>query len=270
MTDYMTTEHISNGTFLADGNLLGDTGVPTGSIKITPVADVRYTPDGTATVYSLEGTSAAASATIGSGDNGAVTVTALTKGVVGNGATGGFSIEVVLGSGESQPLTATMDDGAILVTLATDENGDPDAAANTAALVADAINGIENSGVDADASGTGATALTAAEGPTNFAGGVDGSEIVIELTPGAWNDLQFILMGNTTGYCAVRFRTAANNQMADMTNLNYAFWHKEKCPVWLCADDALYAYISLFAADGSAVAAGVAGSIVTHTIRTQG
>jgi len=110
-------------------------------------------------------TAVAASAAIGAGADGTVTVTASLTGDQGNDLT----IEVVAGVGVSQALAAAKSGNAITVTLATDELEAPDDAANTATLIAAAVDALD--GVTAAASGTGATAIDAAEGPTTFTGG---------------------------------------------------------------------------------------------------
>lgn len=111
-------------------------------------------------------TTVSATATIGSGANGTVTITVDTAGEDGND----YTVEVVTGTGNNSPLAAALVGTAITVTLATDGSGDPDALANTATLIAAAIDGL--SGVSAAASGTGGDAISAAEGPTSFTGGV--------------------------------------------------------------------------------------------------
>jgi len=110
-------------------------------------------------------TAVAAVATIGAGENGAVTVTASLTGDQGNNLT----IEVVEGTGVDQALAAAKDGDAIVVTLATDGDELPNDAANTATLVAAAVDALD--GVTAAASGTGGTAIDTAEGPTAFTGG---------------------------------------------------------------------------------------------------
>lgn len=112
-------------------------------------------------------TGASATGAIGAGANGVVTTTVTAKGVAGNA----YTIEVVEGAGISQALAAAIDGTAITVTLATDGAEAPDDAANTATLIAAAIDALE--GVTSVASGTGGTAIGAAEGPTTFTGGRD-------------------------------------------------------------------------------------------------
>lgn len=110
---------------------------------------------------------ASATADIGSGANGTVTTTIDTPGEGGNS----WTIEVVVPGGTS-PLSVSVVGMAITVSLDVTA-GVPNAAANTATLVAAAIDG--EAGISAVASGTGADSLTSAEGPTSFTGGVDGN-----------------------------------------------------------------------------------------------
>ncbi len=107
------------------------------------------------------------SATIGSGANGTVTVTADTAG------RSRYYVRVVLGVGLSVAMTATQVTAingytTITVTLGTDVAGALDPTKNTATLVAAAVNAL--SGVGATASGTGATALTLAEAAKDLFG----------------------------------------------------------------------------------------------------
>jgi hypothetical protein len=106
-----------------------------------------------------------ASVDIGEGDNGVVTITADTLGTEENS----YSIELVEGVGADVDLSATITDGAIVVTLGTDELEALDDTKNTATLVAGVIDAL--SGVSAEASGTGATAFTAAVAETSLSGG---------------------------------------------------------------------------------------------------
>lgn len=108
-----------------------------------------------------------ATAQIGLGSNGTVTIEAVrqNEGSRGND----FFVEVVVPSGTS-PLGASLVDDVLTVSLSV-VGGVPQAADNTAAQVADAINLVE--GFAARASGTGADPLTGPEGPTAMAGGTD-------------------------------------------------------------------------------------------------
>lgn len=108
----------------------------------TLVDVATLTPNCDTAPYSLEGTAVAASADIGAGENGVVTTTALTKGTVGNGATGGYTIEVVEGSAGGA-LAAAIDGTDITVTLGMDSG-----TSSTAAIGA-GENGVVTTTVDA-------------------------------------------------------------------------------------------------------------------------
>jgi len=99
-------------------------------------------------------------ATIGSGATGTIIIT--------DGTATALSIEVVLPVTASQSLDAAYNSSKITVSLATTSGSEPDDTANTAALIADAINAITDNTWTATASGTGATALTAAEAEKDF------------------------------------------------------------------------------------------------------
>lgn len=106
-----------------------------------------------------------ATAAIGAGANGTVTVTADedNAGVTGND----YSIEVVVPAG-TESLDVSLSGTDITVTLDATA-GVPNPAANTATLIAAAIDAL--TGFSAVASGTGADSIGAAEGPTAFLGG---------------------------------------------------------------------------------------------------
>lgn len=112
-----------------------------------------------------------ATATIGSGTDGTVTVVVDNVGTEGND----YTIEVVEGSGADVAMTVVLTGTDIVVTLGTDSTGVLDGTKNTAELVATAIDVLD--GVTATASGTGATALAAAEAKKNFAGGQYGTVV---------------------------------------------------------------------------------------------
>jgi hypothetical protein len=122
------------------------------------------------------GTTVAATAAIGAGADGTVTVTVDTAGAGGNA----YTVEVVEGVGNNQPLAAAINGTAITVTLATDAGGLPDDAANTATLIAAAVHAL--TGVSAAASGTGNDPISAAEGPTSFTGGVSSYSLTAAFT----------------------------------------------------------------------------------------
>lgn len=117
-----------------------------------------------------------ATANIGSGTDGTVTTTVDVVGTEGNS----YTIEVVAGSGNNVAMSAELTDNAIVVTLGTDGVGALDATKNTATLIATAINAL--SGVSSVASGTGATAIGAAEAVKNFTGGQYATEATIPFT----------------------------------------------------------------------------------------
>jgi len=92
--------------------------------------------------------------TIGSGDDGTITIVDSTASAL--------SIEAVVAESSDQPLSASESGGKITVTLGTDGSGLPDDTKNTATLVAAAISGIGGATWTATASGTGATPISAA------------------------------------------------------------------------------------------------------------
>ena len=91
-----------------------------------------------------------ATATIGSGADGTVTITAA-AGDSGNT----YSVVVEAGEGVESPLAVALDGSVITVTLATDDNEDPDDAANTATLVAAEIDDLDGFTAEASGEGTG-------------------------------------------------------------------------------------------------------------------
>ncbi len=126
-----------------------------------------------------------ASATInsGGGANGKVYVIVDAIGAAGNA----YTFEVIdPAPALNVPLSAAYASGsttAIIVTLATDGAGVLDAAANTATLVAAAVTALPR--VTASESGTGATALAAAESTTAFTGGRDAAKTFSLVDDGA-------------------------------------------------------------------------------------
>ena len=105
----------------------------------------------------------AGSAVIGSGANGAVTVS------IDGAAANSHTVQVIVSTAVGLSLSAAEVGGAIAVTLGTDGTGALDATKNTATKVAAVLSALD--GITATASGTGATALSAAEGPTDLTGG---------------------------------------------------------------------------------------------------
>ena len=143
------------------GNLTGnaDTATSAGSASITnAIRKVSTAPKN----------AKAASATIGGGANGAVTVTAATKGADGNN----LDIIVSDAGADNCAMTASIAAGVITVELGkTAAALEPNK--NTATLVAAAINLLAE--VTAVASGTGNDSLVAAEASQDFVGGQDGT-----------------------------------------------------------------------------------------------
>ena len=108
------------------------------------------------TQYHLEApwpSDVSATAAIGSGTNGIVTITVDAVGVGGNL----YTVTVVLAVGNNQPLSAALVGTDLTVTLGTGVAGLTDPAKNTAVLVAAAIEAL--AGLSAKASGTGATVI---------------------------------------------------------------------------------------------------------------
>jgi len=112
-----------------------------------------------------------ASTTIGSDDNGVITVTAIDD--IFNDKT----IEVVVGSGNDIAMSANFSDDSLVVTLGTGSAGAVDATKNTAILIAAAID--ELNGFTATASGTGATAISSAVTEKAFTAGQLGTPCMI-------------------------------------------------------------------------------------------
>ena len=115
-----------------------------------------------------------ATAEIGAGENGTVTIEYQTAGAAGND----LEVAVVVDDDNDASLAVAFASGVLTVTLGTDENGDPDDAKNTATLVAAAITALP--AFNATASGTGATAVGALEGTNPFTGG--GANVAITTT----------------------------------------------------------------------------------------
>lgn len=106
-----------------------------------------------------------ATAAIGSGGNGTVTITADGDLVGSDG--NGYTVAVTVPSGTSS-LDVSLSGNELTVALDVTA-GVPNAGANTATLVAAAIDALDD--FSAVASGTGADPLSSAEGPTQFTGG---------------------------------------------------------------------------------------------------
>lgn len=124
------------------------------------------------------GAAVAASAVIGSGDNGTVTVTVAAAGRAGNT----YTIQLVTAGNISANMSVALNGSQLVVTLGTDAAGALDPAKNTATLVAAAIDALAP--FTAVASGTGATALDEQE--AQFAGGVDAGDVVRHFALSDW------------------------------------------------------------------------------------
>ena len=119
-----------------------------------------------------------ASATLGGGADGVVTITAADPGADANR----FTVAVEAGVGDDQPLTAALAGSDLTVTLGTTGTGGADPAKNAAALVAAAIDALPE--FAAAASGTGATAVPVTA-RKQFAGGDDREDAQARLLIGA-------------------------------------------------------------------------------------
>lgn len=95
-----------------------------------------------------------ASTTIGTGGNGVITVTAI------DDITNSKKIEAVVAIGDSKNMTAAYASGVLTVTLGTDGTGAADATKNTAELITEAIDVLDE--FSATFSGTGATPIASA------------------------------------------------------------------------------------------------------------
>lgn len=139
-----------------------------------------------------------ASATLGSGTNGTVTV-------YSNQPTTDVEIEIVLGEDPETPLSAVLEDGVITVTLATTDDLTPtaDSIANKASLIAAEISKIE--GFTAVASGNGTSSITT-ETDTNiqFSDGQEG-------TPCPEVGLGFVTSNGTYYVCTKADNSIYNN-----------------------------------------------------------
>lgn len=131
------------------------------NIDIRPIAQKYFTEDAPVN-YKV------ATATLGDGDNGTITV-------YSPDVTDDVKIAIVVASAKSKPLSAALAEDKITVTLATtdDDTVTPDDTKNTATLIAAEISKI--SGYTAVASGTGETAIdTATEEDVAFEDGAWG------------------------------------------------------------------------------------------------
>lgn len=92
-----------------------------------------------------------ATAAIGSGENGVVTITAAEPGSPAND----WSIAVVDPDSPENPLSAVFLDGTLTITLATDDQGELDGEANTASAVAAMIDELSEFAAAASGDGSG-------------------------------------------------------------------------------------------------------------------
>jgi hypothetical protein len=106
-----------------------------------------------------------ASATLGSGTNGVVTITSVNDGIGGNS----YTVAAVLGSGNNIAMSVLLTGLNLVVTLGTNGGGTIDTAKNTATLVAAAIDALPE--FVATASGTGVTSINPTS-QASFTGGV--------------------------------------------------------------------------------------------------
>ena len=109
-----------------------------------------------------------ASAEIGEGENGVLTVTVVKPGAEGND----YSINALVAAEPDADMNVGVGDNFVTVFLGTDANGDPDDAKNTIALIAAYINENHDTVITAEASGDGSGAISAAIEPVQFSGGV--------------------------------------------------------------------------------------------------
>lgn len=131
-----------------------------------------------------------ATATIGSGTNGAVVVTYDNVGTEGNS----YDIEVVIAAGANAAMKAELDDTTITITLGTGATpGVVEAAKNTAKLIATAITALTP--FTAAKSGTGVDSISeATEDNVAFTGGT-------YCTP-FYGDEAWLYIGSTYYYCS--------------------------------------------------------------------
>ncbi len=146
--------------------------------------------------------------TIGSGDNGTITI-------VDNTAEA-LSIDVVVAGTANASLSASVASGKITVTLGTDAESAADDTKNTATLIAAAINGITDATWTAIASGTGATAISAAIAEKSL------TAYETAGTPCPETGICLYNSANSTYYvCIAANNTTKNNNWRSFTLTNY-------------------------------------------------
>lgn len=146
--------------------------------------------------------------TIGSGDNGTITI-------VDNTAEA-LSIKVVVAGTANASLSAAFASDLITVTLGTNAESAADATKNTATLIVAAINGIADATWTATASGTGATAISAAVTKKSF------TSYATDGTPCPEAGICLYNSANSTYYvCVAANNTTKNNNWRSFTLTNY-------------------------------------------------
>jgi len=146
--------------------------------------------------------------TIGSGDNGTITI-------VDNTAEA-LSIKAVVAGTANTSLSASFASGVITVTLGTDAESAADATKNTVALISAAINGIADATWTATASGTGAAAISAAV--------TEKALIAYETAGTPCPEAGICLYNSATGtyyVCTSANNTTKNNNWRSFTLTNY-------------------------------------------------
>ncbi len=150
----------------------------------------------------------AATANIGSGLNGTVTVSV--PGTVGNL----YTVEVLSPVGTS-PLITSIVGNIITISLAV-SSGVPISAENTALLIAQSVNA-QSDLVDASFSGTGASSLSSAEGPTQLTGGSDGD--LVDLGGGYYKLALSSTDTNTVGSLYARIEGPSIGSVVEVANI---------------------------------------------------
>jgi len=146
-----------------------------------------------------------ASTTIGSGDDGVITITSL------DDITTDKSIEVVVATEVSEEMSVSYATDKITVTLGTDSEGVADDTVNTATLIAAEINKL--SGFTASVSGSGETAISEAVEEKSFTAGQLG-------TPSPVSGVALVSSG-TYYVCIAPDTTTKNTNWRQMTFSSY-------------------------------------------------
>jgi hypothetical protein len=130
-----------------------------------------------------------ATAEIGSGTNGKVTIECASVGTEGNE----YEVEVVIASGANKPMGAALVNGVLTVTLGTGADSNVAAAKNTAKLISEAISALPE--FNATYSGDGSSSISnATSDNVAFDGGSYGTVCPIG---GVW-----LKISNTYYYCS--------------------------------------------------------------------